>query len=462
MRIPINASSRSASVKVAIIAFLTLTLLIPLGMIKGIVFDRQNNESVAALDIRTSWGGDQTITGPVLKLPYKVENKTVYGLPYEDEKVVYLLAKELLVTADVAAEERYRGMHKVPVFSATITIRGKVDFAALDTLGITVEQITWSGAELFLGVSDPMAISKIPLVTANGSEVNFTASGEGIDGFASQLSARLGRQLGVSQWQSALELDISLAVNGSGSLRFLPLAENATVTMSSNWASPSFTGRQLPAVREVREDGFDASWHSTSMGRKLPATWIDTHAAQLRTAEDAFGTRFIQPVGLYHVIERATKYAVLIIGLTFVAYFLMEVVANLKLHPLQYLLVGLANTLFYMLLLSLSEHVGFDIAYVLSALASTALVSGYSATILLRRSRAVVMAGVLAGLYVFLYLTLNAENFALLAGSVGLWIVLAVVMYLTRGINWYATGNGDQKQATGDGSSTAGAAQATP
>ncbi len=112
-------------------------------------------------------------------------------------------------------------------------------------------------------------------------------------------------------------------MNGSGSLRFLPLAENATVTMSSNWASPSFTGRQLPAVREVREDGFDASWYSTSMGRKLPATWIDMHAAQLRAGEGAFGTRFIQPVGLYQVIERATKYAVLIIGLTFVAYSLM-------------------------------------------------------------------------------------------------------------------------------------------
>lgn len=461
MRIPIIASSRSASVKVAVIAFLTLTLLIPLGMIKGIVFDRQSNESVAVLDIKNSWGADQTITGPVLKLPYKVENKTVYGLPYEDEKVAYLLAKELLISADVETEERYRGMHKVPVFSAAISIRGKVDFAALDTLGIAREQITWSGAELFLGVSDPMAISKIPRVVANGKEMNFSASGVGIDGLASQLSAQPGRQLDDSQWQSALELDISLAVNGTGSLRFLPLAENASVTMFSNWASPSFIGRQLPAVREIREDGFDASWFSTSMGRKLPAIWIDMHAAQLRAAEGAFGARFIQPVGLYHVVERATKYAVLIIGLTFVAFFLMEVVGNLKLHPLQYLLVGLANTLFYMLLLSLSEHVGFDVAYVLSALASTALVSGYGAAILLRRSRAVVMAGVLAGLYVFLYLTLKAENFALLAGSVGLWIVLAVVMYLTRRINWYA-GNGDQKQATGDGSSTASAAQPAP
>lgn len=450
MRIPLNASSRSASVKVAIIAFLTLILLIPLGMIRGVIFDRQDNESVAALDIRNSWGGDQTVTGPILRLPYEVENKTVYGLSYAEERVVHLLAEELAITADVATEVRYRGMHKVPVFSAEIGITGRFDLGALDTLGITAGQVTWSGAEILLGVSDPMAIGKIPVVTANGIEVNFSASADGIAGLASHLSAPVGRQLDDAQRESDLILDISVAVNGSGSLQFLPLAENTAVKMSANWPSPSFTGRQLPAAREVREDGFDAAWHATSLGRKLPAIWIDSHPGQVTAGEDAFGARFMQPVGLYQLIERATKYAVLVVGLTFVCYFLMEVVGNLQLHPLQYLLVGLANTLFYMLLLSLSEHVGFEMAYVVSALASVALISGYSLAILVRRARAIVIAAVLTGLYSFLYLTLNAESFALLAGSIGLWIVLAAVMYLTRRINWYAASDPDQGQKTAD------------
>lgn len=450
MRIPINASGRAASVKVAVIAFLTLVLLIPLGMIKGVIFDRQNNESVTALDIRNSWGGDQVLTGPILRLPFEVENKTVYGRPYADEKVVHLLAEELLVTADVAAEVRYRGIHKVPVFSAEIAINGRIDLGALDTLGISAQQVNWSGAELFLGVSDPMAIGKIPVLTVNGTDVNFSASGEGIAGLASHLSAPVGRRLHDAERGSDLVFDIAIALNGSGSLQFLPLAENSAVKMSADWASPSFTGRQLPAARNVREDGFEAAWHATSLGRKLPAIWIDHHEGQATVGDDAFGARFMQPVGLYQLIERATKYAVLVVGLTFVTYFLIEVVAKLRLHPLQYLLVGLANTLFYLLLLSLSEHVGFDIAYVASALASVTLISGYSAAILARRARTVMMAAVLTCLYTFLYLTLKAESFALLAGSVGLWIVLAVVMYLTRGINWYAAGEFDQRQATAE------------
>lgn len=446
MRIPVIASSRSASLKVIVIAVLTLALLIPLGMIKNIVVDRQANASAAALDIRNLWGGEQTVTGPILKLPYELQNQTVYGLNYVDEKFVYLLADDLLINAGVATEVRYRGIHKVPVFSSVIKISGRVDFTALEVLGISLEKIRWSGAELFLGISDPMVLSKIPVVNVNAEEVSFTAGGTGIDGIPSQLSAPLGKVFDGLSAGKSLQLDISLAVNGSGSLQFLPLAENAKVTMSANWASPSFTGRQLPLTREVRDDGFEATWQSSRIGRKLPRAWLRGDDAQYVTLQGAFGARFIEAVSVYQVIERSTKYAVLIIGLTFVAYFLMEVVANLKLHPLQYLLVGLANTLFFLLLLSLAEHVGFDAAYVVSACASTVLIAGYSAAILLRQVRALMMAGVLAALYVLLYMTLKAQNFALLAGSIGLWIALGAVMYLTRRINWYANDDGRQKQ----------------
>lgn len=446
MKIPVIASSRSASLKVIIIAVLTLALLIPLGMVKNIVVDRQNNASAAALDIRNLWGGEQTVTGPILKLPYQQENQTVYGLNYVDEKFVYLLADELFINAKVATEVRYRGIHKVPVFSAIIKISGRVDFQALEVLGISSEKIRWSGAELFLGISDPMVVSKLPVVTVNAEDISFTAGGTGIDGIPSQLSAPLGKALDGLSTAKPVQLDISLAVNGSGSLQFLPLAENSEVTMAANWASPSFTGRQLPMVREVRDDGFEATWQSSHIGRKLPRAWLRGDDAQYVALQGAFGARFIQAVSLYQLIERSTKYAVLIIGLTFVAFFLMEVVAELRLHPLQYLLVGLANTLFFLLLLSLAEHVGFDFAYVASTFASTSLIAGYGAAILLRRLRALLMAGVLAALYLLLYMTLKAQSFALLAGSIGLWIALGAVMYLTRRINWYADSNGCQKQ----------------
>lgn len=445
MRIPAIASTRSASLKVIVIAVLTLVLLIPLGMIRNIVVDRQNNASAAALDIQNLWGGEQTVTGPILKLPYELDNQTVYGLSFVDEKFVYLLADELSIDAGVTTEVRYRGIHKVPVYSSIIEISGSIDFRALELLGIAPEKVRWSGAELFLGVSDPMVISKIPVVTVDAEEISFTAGGTGIDGIPSQLSAPLGQAFDTATVDGPLNLEISLAVKGSGSLQFLPLAENANITMSANWASPSFTGRQLPSVREIRDDGFEATWQSSRVGRKLPRAWRRGDDAQFMALQGAFGARFIQPVSVYQVIERSTKYAVLIIGLTFVAYFLMEVVADLKLHPLQYLLVGLANTLFFLLLLSLAEHVGFGAAYVASACASITLIAGYSAAILLRRIRALLMAGVLAALYALLYMTLQAQSFALLAGSTGLWLTLGTVMYLTRRINWYTDGAVTQK-----------------
>ncbi len=447
MRMSFSARSRSASVKVAIIAFLTLILLIPIGMIKNIVVDRQNNAAVAAFDIRNSWGGDQVVTGPILKLPYELEDETVYGLSYVDEKYVYLLADELQINAAVLTEIRYRGMHKVPVYGSIIKITGRVDFSALERLGLTRDQIRWAGAELIVGVNDPMALSKIPVVSLNAQHVSFQAGGKAIDGLVAELRAPLGKALDASHAKRPLQLDISLSLNGSGSLRFFPLAENAQVSMSSNWGSPSFVGRQLPSSREIRSDGFDASWHSTRLGRKLPAAWTSPQDPKYFAAEHAFGTRFIEPIGQYQVIERSTKYAVLVVGLTFVAYFLMEVVAKLRLHPLQYLQVGLANTLFYLLLLSLSEHLGFSAAYCLSAAASTVLIAGYSAAVLTSRPRAFLIAAVMTALYAFLYMTLKAESYALLAGSIGLWLALAVVMYLTRGINWYADDDFAQKQA---------------
>ena len=443
MMMPKFASSRSATLKAAIIAVLTLVLLIPVGMIRGVIFDRSNNESVAVRDISRSWGGEQLITGPILRLPYTGKNITVYGSTYAQPRNAHVLSDQLRIVADVMSEVRYRGIHKVPVYTATISLRGFVDPGVIDKLGIDVADVDWSGAELLLGISESTALAKIPLITVGDIERNFESGSAQVAGLPHQLGASIGAQLDGSG--NPVEFEISLLINGTGAIQFLPLAGSTEVTMTSNWASPSFAGRRLPSTRTIADDGFDATWQASSLGRALPSVWIDTHSALGNVAAGAFGVKLIQPVGLYQLMHRAVRYAVLFIGLTFVTYFLMEIVGGLRLHPLQYLLVGLANTLFYMLLLSFSEHVGFGVAYVLSALGSAALISGYSAAILEQRIRAVLIAIVLAGLYVFLYLTLKAETFALLAGSLGLWIVLAAIMYLTRRINWYAAGDEERR-----------------
>ncbi len=437
MRMPSFASGRSATIKVAAIAVLILVLLVPVGMIRSVIFDRSNNASVALRDISRSWGGEQLITGPILRLPYRGSNVTVYGSSYAQPKDAHVLAERLRIEADVRSEIRYRGIHKVPVYTAAISMRGFIDPSAIEKLEIDMATVDWQAAEMLFGISESTALAKVPLLTIGGRDIPLESGSRQVAGLPHQLGASMGELPDGDK--APIEFEITLLLNGTGALRFLPLAGSAEATMTSNWPSPSFTGRRLPGEREIRNDGFNASWQTSSLGRALPSVWIDTHAALGEATGSAFGVRLVQTVGLYQLMHRAIRYAVLFIGLTFVTYFLIEIVGKLRLHPLQYLLVGLANTLFYMLLMALSEHIGFGLAYTISAIASAALISGYSAAILERRIRAALVGLVLAGLYLFLYLTLKAETFALLAGSIGLWAVLAAVMYLTRRVNWYAS-----------------------
>jgi inner membrane protein len=249
--------------------------------------------------------------------------------------------------------------------------------------------------------------------------------------------ARVGDLVAAAGPGARLPFEIDLDVAGGESLHVLPLGDTTSITMRSPWPSPSFTGRYLPHHREVGDDGFVAEWTLSGLGRPLPAAWMDgTLDASIGTAS-AVGVEMYSPVDLYQKTLRATKYALLFIGLSFVAYFLFETMGRLQLHPMQYLLVGFANALFYLLLLSLAEHTGFGMAYVLSAGASVVLIAGYSRSVLGGARAAGIMTALLTGLYLFLYLVLQAEDYAMLAGALGLWIILASIMFLTRRIDWY-------------------------
>ena len=437
MNISFGTERRSVTLKVVAIAFLILVLAIPLSMIKGIVLDRADIESEATNDIKSSWGREQTIAGPILSLPFRSQEVATDGTNYEVDHVAFLLADKSTTTADAIAKTLHRGIHEVPVFTAQLQIDATFDLSLLDELGVNAGDVFWSDASILLGVSDLAAIKSIPVLKSGGVTSDFGGSIKQVAGLPPQLSANLGLPSQGTFDNERLDVEVQLAVNGTTSLQFVPLAEDAAVHASSNWSTPSFSGRSLPSVRNVTPDGFTASWQVSSLGRHFPARWVDNSVRPDAVGSGVFGVRFMQAIGLYQLMFRALKYAVLFIGLTFVTYFLMETVSGLRLHPLQYLLVGLSNSLFYLLLLSLAEHVGFGWAYALSSVASAALIVGYSVTVLGSRLRATAMCLILAGLYAFLYLTLTAETYALLAGSVGLWIILSVVMYLTRGINWY-------------------------
>ena len=436
MQTIISRLRQSASVKVFTIGFLILLLLIPLNMVRGTVNDRSQNHQTARLDIHRTWGQTQTIAGPVLVLPYDVVVASDRGERFTNRRELYLLPAELAIDASVDSEIRYRGIHEVPVYSASIRLQGH--FKAIDTERLDIDEasIHWEGASIVVGVSDGRAIAETPNLELNGESIAFVPGGQLVDGLPPQIQVLLRDTLPDSRAQT-LEFDMMLRLKGSEALKFLPLGDTTRASMTSTWASPSFSGAYLPHSRDIGDSGFSADWQVSSSGRSLPSHWTDGSDAAALAASAAFGVDLFVPISVYRLTMRAVTYGVLFVVLTFVSYFMFEVIAGLRLHPLQYLMVGSANVIFFLLLISLAEHIGFGLSYVLSALASSGLVVGYSISVLGERGRAMIIGGILFTLYCFLYMTLKAETYALLAGSVGLWAALAMVMFLTRRIDWY-------------------------
>ena len=429
---------RSASIKVMTIGFLILVLLIPLAMVRDTINDRNAVHQSARAEIQRTWGQSQLIAGPVLVLPYDTVHVKDSGERYVRQTEMYVLPETLDSQATIDSEIRYRGIHKVPVYSASVRLSGR--FAPIDTrtLGIDGASIRWSEAYIVVGVTDGRAITETPRLDLNGDSIAFSPGGVLVEGLPPQIQATLGERLARDR-DEPLEFSTALELKGSESLYFLPLGDTTRATMTSAWASPSFKGNYLPETREVTADGFEADWRVSSIGRSLPSHWQKGSRLADTASMSAFGVELYMPISVYRLTLRAATYGVLFVVLTFVSYFLFEIIAGLTLHPLQYLMVGMANVIFFLLLIALAEHIGFGASYMLSALASSGLVVSYSASVLGERKRAMIVGGVLFLLYGFLYMTLKAETYALLAGSLGLWVALALIMYLTRRIDWYGS-----------------------
>lgn len=436
MQAIISRLRQSASLKAFTIGILILLLLIPLGMVRGTINDRDQIHQNARLDIQRTWGQSQLIAGPALVLPYDTVHVDTRGERIVNRTEMYVLPERLDIEASVDSEIRYRGIHKVPVYSATIRLHGQ--FAAIDTgeLGIDEANIHWADASIVVGVSDGRAIAETPSLELNGQTLAFVPGGQLVGGLPPQIQAPL-REIIATDRSGDLAFDTVLSIKGSESLSFLPLGDTTRASVASTWSSPSFSGNYLPHTREVSDDGFSADWQVSSIGRSFPSHWSKASGAEIWTEPAVFGVDLYMPISVYRLTLRAVTYGVLFVVLNFVSYFMFEVIAGLRLHPLQYLMVGMANVIFFLLLISLAEHIGFGWSYIASALASSGLVVGYSYSVLGQRGRAMIVGGVLFVLYCLLYMTLTAETYALLAGSIGLWAALAMIMYLTRRIDWY-------------------------
>lgn len=437
------------NLKILVIASLMLLLIIPLSMIKGVITERTHYREQARHGIAESWTGAQKLLGPLLVVPYsESKSRSVWDdnlKRYREESYtsrdrLYILPDQLNVTAEMITEKRSRGLYTVPVYTSELNIEGAFDTRPL------VELVARKGGRIRLGsaylavvVGDIRGVVVQPQLNWGGTTFRFSAGTE-IENLESGMHAKVGLLSGEVVERHPFMFEMSM--RGMESIAFSPVGNTTQVTLQGAWPHPSFTGRYLPAERPVIDDhSFNAQWRVSSFSSDMPR--IIAACAEGSCQEfsaNTFGVSLVNPVDLYQQAERAVKYAILFILLTFVVFFLFEVMKQLRLHPMHYLLVGLALSLFYLLLVSLSEHIAFHWAYLAASLASTTLIGVYVSGVLASMRRGMALAGGLLMLYGMLFAILRSEDNALLMGSLLIFVVLGGVMLVTRKFDWYRLG----------------------
>jgi inner membrane protein len=442
-RIRRHFMTRSILTKVLFTGFLVIVLLIPNSMIQSVVDERQGRRNEAIAEVGSHWGEEQTIVGPVLTVPFSIIFIDPKGREQTRVDHVQLLPESLDIDAQVRPELRRRGIFDVVVYETELRVRGVMPPLDLGALGVTAESVIWQEAALSVSVSGTRGIKEPLRLTWDAAETAFEPGLARSPLFSSGVHAPLP---GLSPENRAHPFSFKMTLRGSQSLSVAPVAVRTSTRIRSPWPHPSFYGAILPDSRTQGASGFDARWAVSYLGRNYPQQWklegLDRPALQNSIGASAFGVRFYQPVDLYQLSTRTIKYAILFLSLTFLAFFLFEVFGQLRLHPLQYLFVGSALLLFGLLLVAISEHIGFARAYLVSAAATIALITAYSAYVLVKKARAALIGGLLCALYGALYVLLQMEDEALLAGTLALFAILAALMLLTRRVDWYAVSLG--------------------
>jgi inner membrane protein len=407
-------------------------------MVQSVVTERAQRRGSVIDEVSATWGGVQTVGGPVLTVPYRYSWVEADGKLRWGTAQAFFLPEVLDIKGTMEPQLLERGLFEVIVYKAHLTLTGR--FVRPDFTGIKPgpAEPVWEDAAVSIGVADPRGIARRVGLKWNGADVALMPGSESVGLFVSGLH---GAVAGLADRPGAIPFALDLDVNGSRELKMLPAGSETTVQLTSTWPHPSFVGAPLPVFREASRAGFTGRWNVPYFGRGYPPRWtsVGLDAAQVKSRADAsaVGVSLLQPVDIYQQAERAVKYAALFIVMTFVVFFLWEIVRSRLLHPIQYLFVGFAMCVFYLLLVSISEHTGFDFAYASAAGATTLLIASYSVYVLGGVVEGAFMGLGLVALYGFLYLLLRLEDYALLAGSIGLFAMLALLMYATRRVNWY-------------------------
>jgi inner membrane protein len=439
--------SGSITVKAVMIGVIVLMLLVPLTMLRGLVDERAKLREQAYTRVAEGWGGNSVVGGPMLVVPTErfVIDNNVRKLIRTD---LYLLPSQLDMNVDMRLEPkpRYVGIYAVPVYQSTLTLAGRFELQALETfLGKEGVSYLWHQARVRLPLSQSRSLREIREARFATMNLTFAPAAPGVF-----RGVEAGIDASTFLESKTAEFAFDIVVAGSREFSLLPVGSTTSVTLRSDWPHPSFQGSFLPVEHTIRKDGFDARWQVLELNRTYRQAWLDGEVNDDMLMDSAVGVALYQAVDVYQRAERAIKYALLFIALTFLTFFAWEQLSGLRLHPLQYLLVGLALSMFYILLIALSEHVQFAIAYVSAAVALVLLMGAYISGALRSSRRGLAVAGAMSVVYGLLYALILSEDYALLMGAITLFAALAAVMMATRRIDWYRLGSNIPSQASTD------------
>ncbi len=428
----------SVSLKLGIITFLILLLLIPTEMVKSIIYERQALNEATTEEVSSKWANSQLISGPIITIPvvyeyWQEKSDEAGGSIVTVQDYYYLLPSTLNIKGKVEPKKLRRGIYEVVVYDSKMTVSGSFDIK-VKPVQSGLKEIKWEEAFITVGISDLRGIKKNVIFNWNEEKLEVQSGSNILTLIPSGITLAISGLEAMNNTPINFKFDLDL--QGSYNLSFMPVGSTTNIALQSSWASPSFNGNFIPDEREVTDQGFTASWEVLQLNRNFPEYWTG-EGQEYNLSESVFGVDFMLPMDDYQKSMRSAKYAVMTVVLTFVIFFLVEILTKRKIHPFQYTLVGLSLSLFYVLLISLSEHSNFNTAYLISAVAVVSMISLYSLSVFKSKKHSLLLVGTLTGIYGFLFVTLQLTDYALLMGSIGLTLMLSATMYFTRNINWY-------------------------
>ncbi len=431
-----NSLKHNIYFKVGTIVLIGLILLIPTSMIKSLINEREDTQIDAIREVSSKWGEEQTLTGPFITIPYTryVKEFSKKDSVYKTKAIrsyAHVLPSELNITGDMMPERRYRGIYEIVVYNSKINIAGKFNSLSLAELDIPKQNIKFHKAQFAIGIDDLRGIEKQVELNWNNDTYSFNP------GVMTKNVVKEGINASIDVMDSdsaTYDFNFTLDLKGSQLLYFTPVGKITDINISSSWSNPSFNGAFLPDSRNVSDSGFSANWNVLHLNRNYPQSWKGS-SNSIRNS--SFGIDLLLPVDNYQKSYRSIKYAILFIVFTFLVFFFIEILNKVYIHPIQYILVGTALVVFYTLLLSISEHMRYNLAFILSALSTLLLIAGYVKAILKSNQLTGLISGILLILYTFIFVIIQLQDFALLIGSIGIFVILGLVMYFSRKIDWY-------------------------